>query len=84
MPKKADQSSRDFAISLGALIKSEREKIGMTQLQLAHHLGHESSVMVCRYERGAMAPTAYVLSIIAQALNITIELNPHTKAEDYE
>lgn len=83
MPKKKDKSSQDFAISLGALIKREREKNGISQLQLAKYFGHNSSVMICRYERGAMMPTAHTLFIIAQALEITIELNPHTN-QDHE
>jgi len=75
MGKKTDQHSKDFARSLGALLKRERENKGIKQIDVANKLGHNSSVMVCRYERGAMIPSAHTLFVIAQILDITIEIN---------
>lgn len=82
MSRKNDESSQRFAVSLGALLKREREKKGIKQLDLAKQLGHNNAVTVCKYERGAMTPTSYMLYLIAQILEITIELNPHANQDN--
>jgi len=75
MGKKTDQHSKDFARSLGALLKRERENKGIKQIDVANKLGHNSSVMICRYERGAMIPSAHTLFVIAQRVNELISID---------
>ena len=53
-------------------IKMLREKLGLSQLELAHRVGI-SQVCLCRYESGERSPSYQILKRIATELNSTVD-----------
>lgn len=53
-------------------IKMLREKLGLSQLELAQMVGI-SQVCLCRYESGERSPSYTILKRIATELNSTVD-----------
>lgn len=66
-------SQTDFKIKLGKRIKQLREMKKLEQGELAAIIGGKDKQFINRYERQGANPTAYILSQISKALNVTID-----------
>jgi transcriptional regulator with XRE-family HTH domain len=62
---------RSLARRLGRNIGTRRREIGLTQEQLAEHLGIDT-LTVSRYETGSILPPLTAVDLIARYLNTTI------------
>jgi transcriptional regulator with XRE-family HTH domain len=65
----------------GALIAAARQKEGLTQAQLATHIGHKRA-SISHIEAGIQKPLPHILLLIADVLKVEInDLFPHSLAE---
>ena len=62
----------NFNAALSHVLRTRREQLRMTQMQLAVAIGG-SEVAVRRLERGVQTPTATTMVLLAKALDITPE-----------
>ncbi len=61
----------DLRVQVGSMVRHHRERVGMTQAQLAE--GIDKSVqLVGRIERGTAAPSFETLGQLAMALNVDV------------
>lgn len=58
--------------TIGELILKHRTLAGISQEKLAHRCGWKSQVRISNYEAGIRRPSVEVLSIIADALEISV------------
>lgn len=63
-------TTQDEQVALGRLIAAAREKAGMTQAELAEHLGYTSAVMVSKIEAGTRFPADDKLALLAETLDL--------------
>ena len=59
-----------MGLTMGTKIKDLREKLGMTQTELANRLGLSKSV-ISAYEKGIRNPSFKILPLLAQTFNVT-------------
>lgn len=57
----------------GKLMKERREKLGMTQMQLAVAVGASSVTQVSNWERGRVVASVSKLRKLAEVLGVTME-----------
>lgn len=67
-----DKRNVDKIRSLGVAIATERERRGMTQIDLSRMLGFTSSAHLSRIESGKKAPNLITLFAIAEILDIEV------------
>lgn len=67
----------EYAKAFGQMLRIQRERQKITQLQLATKLKLKGNKAISKYEAGILTPSVYQAAKIAEALNITIELNTH-------
>lgn len=58
---------------LGKNIREQREKAGLTQEQLAEKIGYDRSTLA-KWENGTKEPLAVALKVVAEALNVGVEI----------
>lgn len=66
-------ATHDEQVALGRLIAAAREKAGMTQAELAEHLGYTSAVMVSKIEAGTRFPADDKVALLAETLGLDEE-----------
>jgi transcriptional regulator with XRE-family HTH domain len=76
----ADLDPKEFAASVGESIRTARQALGWTQVQLADAAGLSANY-VARLERGELGPSFFVAHQICEALRIDLEelLAPPTR-----
>jgi transcriptional regulator with XRE-family HTH domain len=57
---------------VGERLKAVRERLGLTQRQLAHDIG-TGHAMIFRYEHGMSDPTSSTLKALSARLNVSID-----------
>ncbi len=63
-----------FRVAVGARIKRERERRGLSQSALAHRMpAHVSASQISRWERGRAFPELRSLAELAAALDVPLE-----------
>ena len=62
----------DHHMPLGERIKALRSEAGLSQAELAEHVGGDGR-QISRYENGRITPSLDALARIAQALNISLD-----------
>lgn len=62
----------DHQMPLGERIKALRAEAGLSQAELAEHIGGDGR-QISRYENGRITPSLDALARIAQALNISLD-----------
>ena len=67
------QTVVDFRINLGKKIAQLRMKSGLEQAELAAILNGKDKQFINRYEKQGANPTAYILVMIAKALNVSVD-----------
>lgn len=55
-------------VGIGLKIKSRRQELGLTQIELAHRLGYKSKVSICKVENGDDNLTSDRIAKFARAL----------------
>lgn len=63
---------RQFAAVVGEAIRTARQQLGMTQVQVAERAGLSSNY-VARLERGELGPSLFVATRLAEALEVTVD-----------
>ena len=69
--KRMDAETRKLAIRLGAAIRAQRAKAGMSQIRLGEITGMEQA-HISRLETGRAEPCLGTLRMIAKAFGITL------------
>ncbi|MCW8896952.1 MAG: helix-turn-helix domain-containing protein [Flavobacteriales bacterium] len=62
----------EFNSKFGAFVKSKREKLGLSQSQLAARIGNNYQ-NISRLERGEISPTLYWCSLLAEAFEMELD-----------
>jgi transcriptional regulator with XRE-family HTH domain len=80
----ADLDPKDFAASVGEAIRTARQSLGWTQVQLAEAAGLSANY-VARLERGELGPSFFVAHQICEALRIDLDslLAPPTRVRKH-
>jgi transcriptional regulator with XRE-family HTH domain len=80
----ADLDPREFAAAVGEAIRTARQGLGWTQVQLAE-AARLSANYVARLERGELGPSFFVAHQICEALRIDVEtlLAPPTRVRKH-
>ncbi len=56
--------------NLGKYLRTQREKVGMSQLELGTQLGYGNAQFVSNWERGLASPPPKIIRKLIQLLNI--------------
>ena len=57
-------------VKLGIVLKKKRVEKGLTQMELAEHLGYTSPQFVSNWERGMCSPAFNALPTLAKVLSV--------------
>ncbi|MBR5355491.1 MAG: helix-turn-helix transcriptional regulator [Lachnospiraceae bacterium] len=73
-----------FQIEFGERIRIRREEIGMTQEELAEHLGYKHKTSVSKIEKGLASVPSSKVVIIANALKVSVRYLMGDSSNEYD